>query len=44
MDKIFKNDTIMGVVTITTLVLVGYLAYQKHKEKSADSSLLAVTE
>lgn len=31
MDKIFKNDKIMGIVAVATLVLVGYLAFQNYK-------------
>ena len=31
MDKIFKNDTIMGIIAVATLALVGLMYYQKHK-------------
>lgn len=31
MDKIFKNDKIMGIVAVATLLLVGYLAYKNFK-------------
>lgn len=31
MDKIFKNNTIMGVVAIATLVLVGIMFWRVQK-------------
>lgn len=34
MDKIFKNDTIMGVVAVATLALVAYLAYSNYKQNA----------
>lgn len=35
MDKIFKNDKIMGVVAVATLVLVGIMFYTSQKGKDA---------
>lgn len=32
MDKIFKNDTLMGVVALATLALVGLMYYQNYKK------------
>ena len=39
MDKIFKNNTIMGVVAIATLVLVGLMFWrvQKANENCKDA-------
>ena len=39
MDKIFKNNTIMGVVAIATLVLVGIMFWrvQKANENCKDA-------
>lgn len=34
MDKIFKNDKIMGIVAIATLVLVGVMVWKSCKAKS----------
>lgn len=31
LDKIFKNNTIMGLVAVITLVLVGYLFMKVRK-------------
>jgi hypothetical protein len=31
MDKIFKNDTIMGLVALATLALVAWSFYENHK-------------
>lgn len=31
MEKIFKNDTIMGFVAVITLVLVAWIAYENYK-------------
>lgn len=35
MDKIFKNDTIMGLVAVMTLALVAWGAYESYKTKQA---------
>lgn len=35
MDKIFKNDKIMGLVAICTLVLVGLMYYKQYKAEKA---------
>lgn len=34
MDKIFKNDKVMGIVAIVTLVLVGVMVWKSCKAKS----------
>lgn len=44
MDKIFKNNTVMGIVAIATLALVGYLAYQNSKSNKADKIVEETTE
>lgn len=44
MDKIFKNDTIMGIVAVVTLALVGYLAYQNSKSNKAEKIVEETTE
>lgn len=31
MDKIFKNDTVMGIIAVLTFTLVAYSFYQNHK-------------
>ena len=33
-DKIFKNDKIMGIVAVATLALVAVMYFQNRKEKS----------
>lgn len=33
MEKIFKNDKIMGLIAVVTLALVGYLCYVNYKNK-----------
>ena len=39
MDRIFKNDTVMGVVALITLALVAYSFYQNYKsEKTLNKS------
>lgn len=38
MDKILKNDKIMGIVAIATLVLVGLIYWKNHKS-TADVEL-----
>lgn len=35
MDKVFKNDKIMGLVAIGTLVLVGLMYYKQYKAEKA---------
>lgn len=35
MDKIFKNDTVMGVVALITLALVAWSFYENHKPEKA---------
>lgn len=37
MDKIFKNNTIMGIVAVVTLILVG-LMYLKNTKASTSPS------
>ena len=32
MDRIFKNDTIMGIIAIATLALVAYGFYKNRQE------------
>ena len=39
MDKIFKNDKIMGLVAIATLVLVGLMYYKEYKAGQAISDV-----
>lgn len=42
MDKILKNDKIMGIVALATLVLVGLMYwknYQKEKESASDNQI-----
>lgn len=34
MDKIFKNNTVMGIVAIATLALVAYVAVQNYKSNT----------
>lgn len=43
MDKIFKNDNVMGIVAVATLVLVAVMFYKNHKKESA-TTVPAVTE
>lgn len=39
MDKIFKNDTIMGVMILITFLLVVWSSYNSYKtKKSIDSA------
>ncbi len=33
MDKIFKNDTVMGIIALATFALVAYTFYQDYKTK-----------
>lgn len=35
MDKIFKNNTIMGIVAVVTLVLVGLMYWNTRKVDNA---------
>lgn len=35
MDKIFKNDKIMGIVALLTLALTAWVAYQNYKTTKA---------
>lgn len=35
MDKIFKNDTIMGIVALATFALVAYSFYKDVKEQKS---------
>ena len=35
MDKIFKNDKIMGFVAVATLALTAWVAYQNYKTTKA---------
>lgn len=35
MDKIFKNDKVMGIVAVATLVLVAVMFYKNYKKESA---------
>lgn len=35
MEKVFKNDTIMGFIALATFALVAYSFYQDFKEKNA---------
>ena len=35
MDKIFKNDKIMGLVALLTFILVAWMAYDKYKSEKA---------
>lgn len=35
MDKILKNDKIMGLVAIGTLVIVGLMYYKQYKAEKA---------
>lgn len=35
MDKIFKNDTIMGIVALATFALVAWSFYESHKAQKA---------
>lgn len=35
MDKILKNDKIMGIVAISTLVIVGLMYWNSYKAKKA---------
>lgn len=35
MDKIFKNDTIMGLVALATFALVAYSFYKDLKEQKS---------
>lgn len=39
MDKIFKNDKIMGIVAVATLALVAVMYFQNRKEKSETATL-----
>lgn len=45
MDKIFKNDKIMGIVALATLVLVGMMYWKTCKvEKTTDAVKETATE
>lgn len=35
MEKIFKNDTIMGFIAVITLALVAWSFYENHKPEKA---------
>lgn len=35
MDKIVKNDRIMGVLALITFALVAWMCYQNYKEKQS---------
>lgn len=35
LDKVFKNDTIMGIVALATLALVAWSCYDKFKEQKS---------
>lgn len=35
MDKIFKNDTVMGFIALLTFALVAWGAYESYKTKQA---------
>lgn len=35
MDKIFKNDNIMGIVALLTLALTAWVVYQNYKTTKA---------
>ena len=35
MDKIFKNDTVMGFIALLTFALVAWAAYESYKTKQA---------
>lgn len=37
MDKIFKNDKIMGIVAVATLVLVGLMYWNSVKDKETET-------
>lgn len=37
MDRIFKNDRIMGGVALITLAIVAWVAYDNHKSKQLPS-------
>ena len=37
MEKIFKNDTVMGFIALATFALVAYSFYKQHKTESAVS-------
>ncbi len=37
MDKIFKNDKIMGIVAVATLVLVGLMYWENCKKEKAST-------
>lgn len=43
MDKIFKNDKIMGIVAVATLALVAVMYFQNRKEKSETATIPAPT-
>ena len=33
MDRIFKNDTVMGIIAVLTFALVAYSFYQNYKSE-----------
>lgn len=35
LDKVFKNDTVMGIIALATFALVAYSFYQDYKTKKA---------
>lgn len=43
MDKIFKNDKIMGIVAVATLALVAVMYFKNRKEKSETETTSAPT-
>lgn len=38
MDKIFKNNTVMGIVAIVTLALTAYLFWYVRKENKPETT------
>lgn len=44
MDKIFKNDKIMGIVAVATLVLVGLMYWKNCKGEKTSSPQPNTTE
>ena len=38
MDRIFKNDTIMGIIAIATLALFAYSFYKNIKNEEAQGT------
>lgn len=43
MDKIFKNDTVMGIIALTTFVLVAIMFVKNRKVKKTNTESPAAT-